>query len=93
MPDDDDIQTSDAATIPFFRQGINPRIGELLADPAREFHVQSGMTKPDFSRTLNGVRDHRERAIMGFIRCATTYDEKTDCLTIDPSKVRRQPAQ
>jgi hypothetical protein len=92
MPEDDDIQTSDAATIPFFRQGINPRIKELLADPAREFHVQAGMTKADFSRMLDGVRDHRERALMGFIRDATTYDEKTGQLTIDPTKVRRQPA-
>jgi hypothetical protein len=92
MPEDDDIQTSDAATIPFFRQGINPRIKELLADPAREFHVQAGMTKEDFNRMLNGVRDHRERALMGFIRGATTYDEKTGQISVDPAKVRRQSA-
>ncbi len=90
-PEDDDIQVSDAATIAFFRQGINPRIKELLADPSLEFHVQAGMTKPDFNRMLSGVRDHRERAIMGFIRSATSYDEKANHLTIDPSVVRRQP--
>ena len=92
MPEDDDIQVSDAATIAFFRQGINPRIRELLADPMYEFHIQAGMTMADFNRMLNGVRDHRERAIMSFIRSATTYDEKTECLTIDPSKARRQSA-
>jgi hypothetical protein len=92
MPEDDDIQTSDAATIPFFRQGINPEIKELLADPAREFHVQAGMTQEDFNRMLSGVRDHRERSLMGFIRGATIYDEKTGQISIDPAKVRRRPA-
>jgi hypothetical protein len=91
LAEDDDTQAADVSTIPFFREGINPQIKELLADPSRGFHEQAGMTKPDFNRMLAGVRDHRDRAIMGFIRTATTYDEKTNQLKIDPALARKQP--
>jgi transcriptional regulator with XRE-family HTH domain len=84
MPENDDTQIEDMATIPILRRGFNPVImKELKLD---DVAAKCGITRETLLAILRGERK-TANGVMKYIRSAFTYDEETGHIEFEPQKL------